>query len=89
MGSSFRRGFLTGLLGPLAFLVALVAWIYRSTGRLPFPIKSANEGELIVALVPPDEAKTRWQAWRQEMAPALTKMRELAVDVRDMFLGST
>jgi len=61
MGSSFRRGFITGLLGPLAFLIALVTWIYRSTGKLPFPIKSEQEGELLVALVPPEEVQAHWQ----------------------------
>ena len=89
MGSSFRRGFLTGLLGPLAFLVALVAWVYRSTGRLPFPAKSEHEGELVIALVPPEEANARWQAWRQELAPAWAKIRELYEDVRDLFLSSS
>lgn len=89
MGSSFRRGFITGLIGPLAFLVALVAWIYRSTGKLPFPVKSEHEGELIIALVPPEEANARWQTWRQELAPAITRVRELVEDIRDTYLSNT
>lgn len=88
MGSSFRRGFIAGLLGPLAFLVALVAWIYRSTGRLPFPVKSEHQGELVIALVPPEDLNTHWQVWRQELAPAVTKMRELVEDMRDTYLGN-
>ena len=88
MGSSFRRGFITGLLGPVAFLVALVAWIYRSTGRLPFPIKSENQGELIIALVPPDDVNTHWQVWRQELGPAVIKIRELVEDMRDTYLSN-
>jgi len=88
MGSSFRRGFITGLLGPVAFLVALVAWIYRSTGRLPFPVKSENQGELIIALVPPDDVNTHWQVWRQELGPAVIKIRELVEDMRDTYLSN-
>ncbi|HHX42449.1 MAG TPA: hypothetical protein GX714_00460 [Chloroflexi bacterium] len=88
MGSSFRRGFITGLLGPLAFLIALVTWIYRSTGKLPFPIKSEQEGELLVALVPPEEVQAHWQVWQQDLAPAVAKVRALYEDVRDTFLSS-
>lgn len=88
MGSSFRRGFITGLLGPVAFLVALVAWIYRSTGKLPIPVKSEAPGELRIALVAPEDVNTHWQVWRQELAPAVTKVRELYEDVRDTFLGN-
>ncbi len=88
MGSSFRRGFITGLLGPVAFLVALVAWIYRSTGKLPIPVKSEAPGELRIALVAPEDVNMHWQVWRQELAPAVTKVRELYEDVRDTFLGN-
>jgi len=79
---------MTGLLGPIAFLAALVMVIYRATGKVPFPVKGEAPEELVVTLVPPEEVGAHWRVWRQELAPAVARVRALWVDVRDLFLSN-
>lgn len=77
MGKSFRSGVLAGILAPLAVLAGAVFWIYRFTGKVPFPVRREQEGELVVGLVPPGDVPTYWQHWKAEIMPIVDKLCEL------------
>ena len=77
MTRSFIKGMLIGILAPLAFVAAVVYWIYRHTAKVPFPTRRTADGELVVGLVEPGEVQTLWQRWTEELAPAFQRLREL------------
>ena len=75
MSRSFRQGALVGLLAPLAFLAAFALWIYRFTGRVPFPLRRTAEDELTLGLVEPGEVSSYWHDWRDELEPLVERIR--------------
>ena len=83
MSRSYRQGLLVGVLGPLAFLGGMVYWIYRCTGKLPFPVRRVEEGELVIRLVDPEQVPTYWQQWKEDLDPLLDRLRTLGRELRD------
>ena len=75
MKQAFRRGLLAGVLGPLAFIAALIYWVYRATGRVPFPVRRLGHEEIALGLVPPSQVSVYWRPWRQELEPLLEALR--------------
>jgi hypothetical protein len=82
MRRSFRQGICMGILGPLAFIVGLVWWIYRYTGKVPFPLNRRTAGEVTLKLVDPLEVPTYWQPWKEELAPLCAKFCALWEDLK-------
>ncbi|MBN1402514.1 MAG: hypothetical protein JXA74_16865 [Anaerolineae bacterium] len=82
----FRRGIITGLLAPLAFVAATLYWIYRATGKIPFPVRRAAKDELTIGLIEPGEVPGHWQPWRDEIEPIVERAKstiaQLVSDVR-------
>lgn len=72
MNRSFIRGVLVGLLAPLAFLAALVLWVYRYTGMVPFPSRRSDEGEVAIRLMPPQAVPQQARAWREGLDPLIS-----------------
>jgi len=89
MSRSFRRGIWTGIVGSAAFLAAVVGWIYRRTGKVPFPVSRPAEGELIIRLIPPDEVSTYWQRWKEELRPVLDEFRLLGQELKVWYKGAS
>jgi len=84
MRSSFRQGVFAGFLGALAFLGGVLYWIYRATGRVPFPVSRPAPGELLIKLVPPEEVPSYWQRWRTELAPMVERWRALIAEIKTL-----
>jgi hypothetical protein len=84
MRSTFRQGVFSGLVGALALLAGVVYWVYRATGRVPFPVSRPAPGELTLKLVAPEEVPTHWQTWKAELAPAIDRWRALVETVRSL-----
>ena len=82
MGRAFRQGVAVGILGPLVFLAAVVAWINRYTGRIPFPVNRPAEGEVAIKLVDPEQVPTLWQQWKAELEPAMAKLCALGEELK-------
>lgn len=90
MSRGFRRGVATGFLAPVAFVGGLIYWIYRFTSQVPFPMRRADEGEVVIKLVDPDEVPGHWQQWKEDMEPIISRVRhvlELARAERDRLAG--
>jgi hypothetical protein len=81
MGKSFRSGLLAGVLAPVVVVASAVFWVYRFTGKVPFPVRREQEGELVVGLVNPSEVPTYWQRWKAEIMPIVDKLCELGSQV--------
>jgi len=84
---SFARGCLVGILGPLAFIAAIALWVYRFTGKVPFPVSKPAEGELLWKLVPPKEVPNIVDQWKKNLHSALSKLQKAVTEIRDQFLG--
>ena len=82
MGRAFRQGVIVGILGPLAFLAALVGWIYRYTRKIPFLVSRPAEGELAIKLVDPQEVPTLWRQWKAELDPVVARFRALGEELK-------
>lgn len=82
MNRSFRRGMLLGTMGPLALIGGIVCWIYRHTGKVPFPIRRIDEGEVAIRLVDTDEVPAYWQQWQEELQPLLDRLNALRDEIR-------
>lgn len=82
MDKPFRRGLVVGLLGPLAFAVGVLYWVYRSTKKIPFPVSSPADGELVIGLVEPSEVPTYWGPWRQSLSEVREKFVSLAQELK-------
>ena len=82
MNKAFRQGFMVGVLAPVAFIAGFVYSIYRFTRRVPFPVRRADEGEVVVRLVTPDEVPGYWAHWKTELQPLLSRLNRLADMVR-------
>ena len=76
MTRAFRRGLFAGLIAPLAFVAALVFWIYRATLKVPFPVRRLEQSEVVIRLVDPDEVPAYWRPWRDELAPLFEGIQE-------------
>jgi hypothetical protein len=79
MDKTYRRGLMVGLLGPLVFAGGILYWVYRYTHKIPFPVSSPAQGELVIGLVEPSEAPGSWAPWRQ----ALLQVRDRFVALAD------
>ena len=84
---SFMRGLLVGILGPIAFVGAVVLWVYRFTGKVPFPVSKPAEGELLWKLVPPDQVPGLVDRWKKNLHGALSKLQKAMNEIRDQLLG--
>ena len=90
MSRGFKRGLATGFLAPVAFVAGVVYWIRRFTGQVPFPVWSAEEGEVVVRLVDPDQVPGLWQQWKEGLEPVVSRLSraaELAKAERDRLSG--
>lgn len=84
MNRSFKRGLLSGVFGAIAFIAGVVYWVYRFTGRVPFPVRRTGEGEAVIALVPPSEVSAHCQQWCVELAPLQATALWLCEEARTM-----
>ncbi|MCE5259301.1 MAG: DUF3042 family protein [Chloroflexi bacterium] len=84
---SFTKGFLLGLIGPLAFIAASVLWVHRFTGKVPFPVSKPADGELLWKLVPPEEVPSLYERWKKNLHGSLSKLQKAIVEIRDQLLG--
>ena len=82
MDKPFRRGLTVGLLGPLAFVVGLLYWVYRSTKKIPFPVSTPADGQLTIGLIEPSEVSTYWGPWRQSLGEVREKFVEVAKEIK-------
>jgi hypothetical protein len=91
MRRSFKQGICVGIVAPLAFMGGIVWWIYRYTGKVPFPVARSAEGELTMKLVDPQEVPAYWEQWKQDLMPLCEKTcalgRELKARYWDPYLG--
>ncbi|MBM3187250.1 MAG: hypothetical protein FJZ90_00830 [Chloroflexi bacterium] len=85
MSRSFARGVLTGALAPVAFVAGTVYWIYRFTRKVPFPVRRAQEGELVVGLVDPQEVPAYWQRWRAELEPLWARVQAVTRELKESY----
>ncbi len=67
---------MAGLLAPAALVVATVYWIYRATGKVPFPVRRNARDEIVLRLVEPDEVPDYWHPWKEELAPAIDALKK-------------
>ncbi len=86
MNKSFRQGVFIGVIGPLAFLVGVVYWIFRATRKVPFPVERPEEGAVIIRLVEPEQVPVYWEQWQAELSPVISRLvntvRELIAQCR-------
>jgi hypothetical protein len=87
MNRSFMKGFVLGLLGPLAFIAAVVYWVHRFTRKVPFPIAKPAEGELLWKLVSPEEVPGLVDRWKKDLHGVLSKLQKAMNEIRDQVLG--
>jgi hypothetical protein len=89
MNRSFIKGFMLGLIGPLAFIVAAVMWVHRFTGKVPFPVAKPADGELLWKLVPPEEVPGLIDRWKKDLHVVLSKLQKAMNEIRDQLLGES
>lgn len=87
MNRSFMKGLVLGLLGPLAFIAAVVVWVHRFTRKVPFPIAKPAEGELLWKLVSPEEVPGLIDRWKKDLHVVLSKLQKAMNEIRDQLLG--
>ena len=87
MNRSLIKGILLGLLGPLAFIAAIVLWVHRFTGKVPFPVSKPADGELLWRLVPPEQVPGLVDRWKKDLHGVLIKLQKAVVEIRDQILG--
>jgi hypothetical protein len=77
MNRPFRQGMIAGLLAPLALVAAALYWVYRATGKLPFPARRTAKGELTIRLIEPTEIPAHWQVWQNEIEPVVERVKSI------------
>lgn len=82
MDKPFRKGLTIGLLGPLAFAVGVIYWVYRATKKIPFPVSTPADGQLVIGLVEPSEVSSYWAPWRQSMSQVHERFVSLAQELK-------
>jgi hypothetical protein len=75
MNKPFRQGMVAGFVAPVAFVAATLYWIYRATGRIPFPARRTTQAELTLRLIEPAEVPAYWQPWRDEIQPVVERVK--------------
>jgi len=84
MNRPFVRGILAGILAPLLVLAGIVGWVYRQTGKVPFPVRREGEDEVVIGLVEPQDVPSYWEQWKAELQPLLDVVATLGRDLRDI-----
>jgi hypothetical protein len=87
MNRSFMKGFVLGVIGPLAFIAAVVFWVHRFTRKVPFPITKPADGELLWKLVSPEEVPGLIDRWKKDLHVVLNKLQKAMIEIRDQLLG--
>jgi len=89
MNKSPLKGFVLGLLGPIFFIAAVVLWVRRFTGKVPFPVSKPSDGQLTWRLVPPEQVSSLVDRWKKDMQVPLSKLQQGVADIRAQILGDT
>ena len=87
MNRSFLKGVLLGVIGPVAFIAAVVLWVHRFTGKVPFPVSKPADGELLWKLVPPEQVPSLVDHWKKDLHDTLSKLKNTVNEIRDQLLG--
>jgi hypothetical protein len=79
--TSFFAGFVTGILAPLAAIVAMVAGVRLFTGKVPFVARAEEKdedgvGQLTIRLVPSDEAGALYAEQKEQLGTEFSGMKE-------------
>ena len=75
---------MAGILAPLLVLAGIVGWIYRHTGKVPFPVRRAGEDEVVIGLIVPQDVPGYWEQWKTELQPLLDVLATLGKDLQDL-----
>jgi hypothetical protein len=89
MNRSLMKGLVLGILGPLAFIAAVVFWVHRFTRKVPFPVSKPADGELLFKLVTPEEVPGLVDRWKKDLHGVLSKLQKAMNEIRDQVLGES
>ena len=72
-------GFVAGAVLPAAAVAAMVAGVRLATGKIPFLSRvtqdDSGERQLVLALVPPEEARALWEEHKVRLGAPLEQLR--------------
>jgi hypothetical protein len=74
---------MAGVVGPVAFALGTIYWIYRFTRKVPFPVRRMSEGELVIGLVDAHDVPAHLRLWADEVEPLWTRVKVIVDAAKD------